>query len=50
MLRVNKESEPFKDEMLMLMEQFSSAAESIKYLAEYLERHPEAMLHGTGKE
>jgi paraquat-inducible protein B len=50
MLRVNKESEPFKDEMLMLMEQFSDAAESIKYLAEYLERHPEALLHGKGKE
>lgn len=50
MVTINKESRPFREEMLVLMDQFSDAATSIKNLGEYLERHPESLIHGKGKE
>ncbi len=50
MSTINQESQPFKKETLILMDQWGDTAESIKHLIDYLQRHPEALIHGKGKE
>jgi hypothetical protein len=50
MVTINKESRPFKEEIILMMEQLGEAAESIKNLSDYIERHPESLIHGKGKE
>ena len=36
-------------ELEKALEELSAAARSVRYMAEYLERHPEALLHGKGE-
>ena len=50
MTKVNKESQPFNKELLILMEELADAARSTHYLMDYIERHPEAFIYGKGKE
>jgi paraquat-inducible protein B len=44
---IGKDS-PMKYQLTRSLEEFSAAARSIRVLAEYLERHPEALLSGKG--
>ena len=40
------EDSPLQFRLATTLEEFSSAARSVRELADYLERHPEALLHG----
>jgi len=41
---------PMQRELMKSLEEFSDAARSAQNLLEYLERHPEALIHGKGNE
>lgn len=43
------ENSDLRYELGNTLEELSSAARSIRHMAEYLERHPEALIHGKGK-
>jgi paraquat-inducible protein B len=45
---VLKKDSPLQEELHMTLREFSRAAESIKRLTDYLERHPESLLKGKG--
>lgn len=47
---IRTQSNPFRKETVILMNELSKTAESIRYLADYLQRHPEALIHGKGKD
>ncbi len=40
------EGEPFRQDLSILMQELGAAARSLRVLADYLERHPEALLKG----
>lgn len=44
------EDSPLQQEVLIAIKEISGAARSVRMLAEYLERHPEAVLQGKGGE
>ena len=44
---IGKDS-PMKYQLTRTLEELSAAARSIRILAEYMERHPEALLRGKG--
>jgi hypothetical protein len=50
MAEMNKGAAPFRKEMLLVMEELSDAARTAQYLLDYLERHPESLIRGKGKE
>lgn len=47
---IRAQSNPFRKETVILMNQISETAESIRYLADYLQRHPEALIQGKRKD
>lgn len=46
--RVTEEDSPLIQRLTMAMEEMASAARSVRVLADYLGRHPEALVHGKG--
>ena len=50
MAEMNKGAAPFRKEILLMVEELSDAARSAQFLMDYLERHPESLIHGKGKE
>ena len=44
-----KRDSPLQEDLHMTLREFSRAAESIKSLTDYLERHPESLLKGKGR-
>ena len=44
-----KSDSPMQQDLHMTLREFTRAAESIKSLTDYLERHPESLLQGKGK-
>jgi len=50
MSEMNKGAAPFRKEVLLMVEELSDAARSAQFLMDYLERHPESLIHGKGKE
>jgi paraquat-inducible protein B len=50
MKEVAAESKPLRRDLAVAIEEFSDAARAAQYLLEYLERHPEALLRGTGSD
>jgi len=42
------EDSPIVQALTQSLEDFSAAARSLRVLAEYLEHHPEALIHGKG--
>ena len=49
MAEMNRGAEPLRKEVQIVLEELSDAAKSAQHLMSYLERHPEALLHGKGK-
>jgi paraquat-inducible protein B len=47
--RVLAEDSPLRVEALRALQDISGAVRSVQVVAEYLQRHPEALLHGKGK-
>jgi paraquat-inducible protein B len=47
---ISKHSGPMQRELLVAIDEFSDAARSARYLLDYIERHPEALLRGKGEE
>jgi paraquat-inducible protein B len=43
------EDSPLREEAMRAMREISSAVRSIEHVAEYLQRHPEALIRGKGK-
>jgi paraquat-inducible protein B len=43
------ENSSVRYELRNTLEELSAAARSIRHMAEYLERHPEALIHGKGE-
>lgn len=43
------ENSPLRYEMTSTLEELSAAARAVRVMAEYLERHPEALIHGKGR-
>ena len=50
MQKIGNGSDPIRREFLTALTEFADAARAIENLVEYLERHPEALIHGKGKE
>lgn len=50
MREVQKASEPMRREVMVAMERLVDAARAAQLFLEYLERHPEALIHGKGSE
>ncbi len=49
MTDMNRGAEPLRREVLLVLEELSDAAKSAQYLMGFLERHPEALIHGKGR-
>ena len=47
---IKSESRPLQTETLTLLDNMNDAAESMRYFIDYLQRHPEVLLHGKGKD
>ena len=43
------ENSSLRYEQRNTLEEFLAAARSIRHMAEFLERHPETLIHGEGK-
>jgi paraquat-inducible protein B len=47
---LNRNMEPLQQDISATLKEFSDTARSARYLIDYLDRHPEALIHGKGKE
>lgn len=47
---LNQSIGPVQQDLSETLEEFEAATKSLRYLTEYLERHPEALIRGKGKE
>lgn len=50
MQQIGNGADPIRREFVNALAEFADAAAAIEALVEYLERHPEALIHGKGKE
>jgi paraquat-inducible protein B len=50
MAEMSEGAEPIRKEVIIVLEELSDAARSLQYLTDYLERHPESLIRGKGKE
>ena len=50
MKKIGSGADPVRREFVNALAEFADAAGAIEALVEYLERHPEALIHGKGKE
>ena len=50
MKKIGLSADPMRREFLSALSEFADAARAVEGLVEYLERHPESLLHGKGKE
>ena len=50
MQKIGAGADPIRREFVNALAEFADASSAIGILVEYLERHPEALLHGKGKE
>ncbi len=47
---LNENTKPASREILIAIESFSEATQAVQHFFDYIERHPEALIHGKGKE